>query len=52
MAWRLRLVPVKTNIDFFKLQFVTFGASVVAVGCSGDAASSFAEPRDAGFWRL
>jgi preprotein translocase SecF subunit len=31
MAWRLRLVPVKTNIDFFKLQFVTFGASVVAV---------------------
>lgn len=31
MAWRLRLVPVKTNIDFFKWQFVTFGASVVAV---------------------
>lgn len=31
MAWRLRLVPVKTNIDFFKLQWVTFGASVVAV---------------------
>jgi preprotein translocase SecF subunit len=31
MAWRLRLVPVKTNIDFFKLQWVTFGASIVAV---------------------
>ena len=30
MAWRLRLVPEKTNIDFFKLQFVTFGISVVA----------------------
>ena len=31
MAWRLRLVPVKTNIDFFKLQWVTFGASAAAV---------------------
>lgn len=31
MAWRLRLVPVKTNIDFFALQWVTFGASIVAV---------------------
>ena len=31
MAWRLRLVPVHTNIDFFRLQYVTFGASVVAV---------------------
>lgn len=31
MAWRLRLVPEKTNIDFFKLQFVTFGVSVAAV---------------------
>lgn len=31
MAWRLKLVPTKTNIDFFKLQFITFGASVVAV---------------------
>ncbi|MBM3615147.1 MAG: protein translocase subunit SecF [Alphaproteobacteria bacterium] len=31
MAWRLRMVPVKTNIDFFKLQWVTFGASAVAV---------------------
>jgi preprotein translocase SecF subunit len=28
---RLRLVPEKTNIDFFRLQYVTFGASVVAV---------------------
>jgi preprotein translocase subunit SecF len=31
MAWRLRLVPVKTNIDFFALQWVTFGASVLAM---------------------
>jgi preprotein translocase subunit SecF len=31
MAWRLRLVPEKTNIDFFKLQYVTFGASILAV---------------------
>ncbi|MCF8512038.1 MAG: protein translocase subunit SecF [Rhodobacteraceae bacterium] len=31
MAWRLRLVPEKTNIDFFKLQWITFGASVAAV---------------------
>ncbi|WP_430464269.1 protein translocase subunit SecF [Tabrizicola sp.] len=34
MAWRLRLVPVKTNIDFFKLQWITFGASVVAIVAS------------------
>jgi preprotein translocase subunit SecF len=31
MAWRLKLVPTKTNIDFFKLQYITFGASVLAV---------------------
>lgn len=31
MAWRLRLVPVTTNIDFFRLQTITFGASAVAV---------------------
>lgn len=31
MAFRLRLVPEKTNIDFFKLQWVTFGASALAV---------------------
>ncbi len=31
MAWRLRLVPVVTHIDFFRLQNVTFGASVLAV---------------------
>ena len=31
MAWRLKLVPDKTSIDFFALQWVTFGASVVAV---------------------
>jgi preprotein translocase SecF subunit len=28
---RLRLVPVTTTIDFFKLQYVTFGSSIVAV---------------------
>jgi len=31
MAWRLRLAPVTTNIDFFRLARVTFGASVLAV---------------------
>jgi len=31
MAWRLRLVPVHTSIDFFRLQWVTFGASALAV---------------------
>jgi len=31
MAWRLKLVPDKTNIDFFRLQWITFGASVAAV---------------------
>ena len=31
MAWRLRLVPEKTNIDFFKIQWVTFGASIAAM---------------------
>jgi preprotein translocase subunit SecF len=31
MAWRLKLVPEKTNINFFAVQWVTFGASVVAV---------------------
>lgn len=31
MAFRLKLVPTTTNIDFFKWQWGTFGASVVAV---------------------
>lgn len=31
MAWRLKLVPEKTSIDFFRWQFVTFGVSVAAV---------------------
>lgn len=31
MAWRLRLVPEKTNIDFFAVQWLTFGSSIVAV---------------------
>ncbi len=34
MAWRLRLVPTTTKIDFFRLQWVTFGASVAAVVAS------------------
>lgn len=34
MAWRLRLVPEKTNIDFFKIQWVTFGASIFAMAAS------------------
>lgn len=28
MAWRLRLVPEKTNIDFFRWQWLTFGGSI------------------------
>jgi preprotein translocase subunit SecF len=28
MAWRLRLAPEKTNIDFFKHQWLTFGGSM------------------------
>lgn len=31
MAWRLKLAPEKTTIDFFKLQYVTFGFSVFLV---------------------
>ena len=29
MAWRLRLAPEKTNIDFFRYQWLTFGGSIV-----------------------
>jgi preprotein translocase subunit SecF len=29
MAWRLRLAPEKTNIDFFRWQSVTFGGSML-----------------------
>ena len=28
MAWRLRLAPEKTNIDFFHAQWITFGGSI------------------------
>ena len=28
MAWRLRLAPEKTSIDFFKYQWITFGGSI------------------------
>ncbi len=31
MAWRLRLVPEKTNIDFFRIQWATFGLSIAAM---------------------
>ena len=31
MAWRLRLVPEKTNINFFAIQWVTFGTSIFAM---------------------
>lgn len=34
MAWRLRLVPEKTNINFFRLQWVTFGISIAAMVAS------------------
>lgn len=29
MAWRLRLAPEKTNIDFFRHQWLTFGGSML-----------------------
>jgi preprotein translocase subunit SecF len=29
MAWRFRLAPEKTNIDFFKYQWLTFGGSMM-----------------------
>jgi len=29
MAWRLRLAPEHTNIDFFRAQWITFGGSIV-----------------------
>ena len=28
MGWRLRLAPEKTNIDFFRWQWITFGGSI------------------------
>ncbi|MBP1805549.1 protein translocase subunit SecF [Rubellimicrobium aerolatum] len=31
MAWRLRLAPEKTNIDFFRLQWITLGFSALLV---------------------
>lgn len=31
MAWRLRLAPEKTSIDFFRLQWITLGVSAAAV---------------------
>jgi preprotein translocase SecF subunit len=31
MAWRLRLAPEQTNINFFRLQWITLGLSTVAV---------------------
>lgn len=29
MAWRLKLAPEKTNIDFFAAQWLTFGGSML-----------------------
>jgi preprotein translocase subunit SecF len=29
MAWRFRLAPEKTNIDFFRAQWITFGGSMM-----------------------
>jgi preprotein translocase subunit SecF len=34
MAWRLRLVPEKTNINFFAIQWATFGTSIFAMVAS------------------
>jgi len=34
MAWRLRLAPEKTNINFFRLQWITLGLSAAAVAVS------------------
>ncbi len=34
MAWRLKLVPEKTNWDFFQWQWLTFGASIAAIVAS------------------
>ena len=34
MAWRLKLVPEKTNWDFFQWAYLTFGISVVAIVAS------------------
>ncbi len=34
MAWRLRLAPEQTNIDFFRLQGITFGLSAFLVAAS------------------
>lgn len=34
MAWRLRLAPEKTNIDFFRFAPITFGGSFVAMALS------------------
>jgi preprotein translocase SecF subunit len=34
MAWRLRLAPEKTNIDFFRLQWITLGLSAFLVAAS------------------
>ncbi|WP_415233841.1 protein translocase subunit SecF [Pseudorhodobacter sp.] len=31
MAWRLKLVPEKTNINFFRWQWLTFGGSMVMI---------------------
>jgi preprotein translocase SecF subunit len=34
MAWRLKLVPEQTNIDFFRVQWLTFGFSIFLIVAS------------------
>jgi preprotein translocase subunit SecF len=34
MAWRLRLAPEKTNIDFFRWQWLTFGGSMLLMAAA------------------
>ncbi len=34
MAFRLKLVPETTNIDFFRVQWLTFGLSIVLIVAS------------------
>ena len=46
MAWRLRLAPEKTNIDFFALQWITFGLSAIRTVGEGLVAQLLVE-RDA-----
>ena len=37
MAWRLRLVPEKTDFDFFRWQWFTFGGSIALIHAAAQA---------------